>query len=228
MLKKLLPLFAGLLLTLSVYAAGVALRDDHPDTYTVVKGDTLWSISARFLTKPWLWPEVWQANPQIANPHLIYPGDVLNLVYVNGEPRLQLGGRGGLEPHVRATGLDESVPPISLSAIKQFLKRPWLFSEADFKRLPYVVALEENQLRGVNGQFAYVRGLDAKSGDRFAIARPTVIYRDVPAKYPWPDPPRTETVEPLADHGGVTMTSLWNQIEFQHTYWRHSEVLAMS
>ena len=225
MLKKLLPLFAGLLLTLSVFAAGVVLKDDHPTTYTVVKGDTLWGIAERFLAKPWLWPEVWQANPQIENPHLIYPGDVINLVYVNGEPRLQLGGRGGVEPHVRATALDESIPPISLSAIKQFLRRPRLFSEKEYKHLPYVVAIEENQLRGVNGQFVYVRGLDAKPGQRYAIARPTVIYRDVPARYPWPDMPRKQTAEPLDEHMGVTVTSLWNEIEFQHTYWDHSEIL---
>ena len=74
---------------------------NHPDTYTVRKGDTLWSISARFLQRPWEWPEVWQANPQVANPHLIYPGEVLSLAYLNGQ--LRVTGDGGFGPHVRAT-----------------------------------------------------------------------------------------------------------------------------
>ena len=86
MLKKSLALLAGLLVTVAVYAAGAQLRAGHPDTYVVKKGDTLWDISARFLQKPWLWPEIWQANPQVHNPHLIYPGDVLNLAYGNRGP----------------------------------------------------------------------------------------------------------------------------------------------
>ena len=89
MLKKLPALFAGLLVALTAFAVNESeLRNDHPDTYTVKRGDTLWDISARFLKKPWLWPEIWQANPQVENPHLIYPGDVLNLSYLNGRARL--------------------------------------------------------------------------------------------------------------------------------------------
>src|SRR3954462_14987714 len=93
MLKKLPAVVAGMVLTLSAFAASVELAKDHPDTYVVRKGDTLWSISARFLQRPWEWPEVWQANPQVHNPHLIYPGDVLNLASLNGRPALSVAGQ---------------------------------------------------------------------------------------------------------------------------------------
>ena len=59
----------------------LAINPDHPETYTVVKGDTLWDISGKFLSEPWRWPDLWKNNPQIQNPHLIYPGDRVSLVY---------------------------------------------------------------------------------------------------------------------------------------------------
>ena len=66
----------------------IAVRPSHPESYTVVEGDTLWDIAASFLEDPWVWPQIWDVNPQIANPHLIYPGDVISLVFVDGRPRL--------------------------------------------------------------------------------------------------------------------------------------------
>src|SRR6185312_1724510 len=89
MLKKLLAVSAGLLLTLTVYAAAVEWAEHHSDRYIVKKGDTLWDISAHFLKKPWLWPEIWQVNPQVKNPHLIYPGD--ELVIAGGGVRHGVG-----------------------------------------------------------------------------------------------------------------------------------------
>ena len=81
MIRKLMHLiFAAIMLTGVVLARDVAVRSDHPDEYVVIKGDTLWDISGRFLDKPWQWPSIWNANPQIENPHLIYPGDVVSLV----------------------------------------------------------------------------------------------------------------------------------------------------
>ncbi len=67
----------------------IALAPDAPERYTVVKGDTLWGISARFLRDPWRWPDVWDFNPQIENPHLIYPGDIIVMTYQNGQPVLR-------------------------------------------------------------------------------------------------------------------------------------------
>ncbi len=175
MLKKLLAVSAGLLLTLTVYAATVEWADHHPDRYVVQKGDTLWDISARFLKKPWLWPEIWQDNPQVRNPHLIYPGDEL---VINGR---HLGhGAGSIGPHMRATPYEEAIPPIPLSALKQWLKNTRIVGEDAYKHAPHVVGIEENQLRGAAGQLIYIRGLDAEPGTKLALVRPTGRYYDMP------------------------------------------------
>ncbi|WP_130620685.1 LysM peptidoglycan-binding domain-containing protein [Dyella amyloliquefaciens] len=169
MIRKSIGLLAGMLVTVAVYAAGAQLRADHPDTYTVRKGDTLWAISARFLSKPWLWPEIWQANPQVQNPHLIYPGDVLNLSFING-PRV------GLQPRVRTEG--DAIPAIPLSELHMFLKEMRVLDSNEVSALPYVVGFEEADLRGTVGRNVYVRHLDAQPGQRFVIVRPTQVFRN--------------------------------------------------
>ena len=148
------------LLTVTTFAAAQGMRGDHPDTYVVVRGDTLWGIAGRFLDKPWLWPEIWQANPQIGNPHLIYPGDVVSLAYLN---------RVTLQPGPRP----ETIAPInaiSLSDIEPFLKdRSIVF---DFEQLPYVLGYEDARLRGSVDRNIYVTGLaDAQPGQRYAVLR---------------------------------------------------------
>jgi hypothetical protein len=161
-----LALVGTLLLTLTTYAVAADLREGHPNTYIVRKGDTLWDISARFLKQPWLWPEVWQANPQIRNPHLIYPGDAINLAYLNGEPRLELE---------RGVSIGPAIDAIPLSEVQDFLKPLRVVDHV--KDLPYVVGIEEDHLRSASGQLVYARGIpNAQVGDMFAIVRPTVKY----------------------------------------------------
>jgi len=168
MIKKIIVLLAGMLVTVAVYAAGAQLRANHPDSYTVRRGDTLWDISAKFLSKPWLWPEIWQANPQVRNPHLIYPGDVLNLSFING-PRLRL------QPQVHPEG--DAVTAIPLSELKMFLKDMRVMDSNAVRSAPYVVGLEESRLRGAVGQNIYVRGLQGEPGQRWAIVRPSHVFR---------------------------------------------------
>ena len=147
------------------------LRPDHPDTYVVQKGDTLWDISGRFLEKPWLWPELWRANPQIENPHLIYPGDTLRLVYIDGQPALVLergdaartykvspGRDEKLEPRVRATPLETAIPAISLDAIQGFLVQNRVVAPAILEGAPYVVDGESERLVLGGGDRLYARG----------------------------------------------------------------------
>ena len=171
MLKRLshasLIVAATALLTVATHAIAQDLAEGHPDTYVVQEGDTLWSIAGKFLQRPWLWPEIWQANPQVANPHEIYPGDVISLAY--GERTVAT---------VQAGPRPASVSPVNtipLHEIEPFLKD--LRVVDGFEHMPYVVALEENRLRASSGNVAYVRGLtNARPGERFTVVRPTVRY----------------------------------------------------
>lgn len=167
MLKRLLAVFTATFIALAGIAYAAELRQDHPSTYVVRKGDTLWDISAKFLQKPWLWPEIWQANPQVKNPHRIYPGDVLSLVYVGGRPYLSSSG-----PQIK-TG--DAVGAIPLSQIEPFLKELTIIN--DVRSYPYVIGLEEDRLRSTSGQVVYVRGFtNAQPGQVVQIARPIQDY----------------------------------------------------
>ncbi len=167
MLKRLLAVFTATFIALAGIAFAAELRQDHPSTYVVRKGDTLWDISAKFLQKPWLWPEIWQANPQIKNPHRIYPGDVLSLVYIGGRPYLSSSG-----PQIK-TG--EAIGAIPLSQIEPFLKE--LTVVDDVRSYPYVIGLEEDRLRSTSGQVVYVRGMSgAQPGQVVQLARPIQDY----------------------------------------------------
>ncbi|AWH18340.1 peptidoglycan-binding protein LysM [Stenotrophomonas sp. ZAC14D2_NAIMI4_7] len=162
MLLRFRTVVAAAMLTVAAYATAVEVNGGHPDTYVVRKGDTLWDIAGRFLQKPWLWPEIWQANPQIANPHLIYPGDVLSLAYLD-----RVTAKPGPRQEAPVTG-------VPLAQVEPFLKQ--LSVVDSIEGLPYVVGLEDNRLRATGGQTAYVRLADAQPGQRWAVVRPTVRY----------------------------------------------------
>jgi len=173
-------IFAALF-AVSLYAADVVLNPEHPDRYVVVKGDTLWDISAMFLRDPWLWPEVWYVNPQIANPHLIYPGDILNLVYVDGQPQLRMT-RGyptvDLAPQIREQSLDNAIPTIPIDAIRPYLTRSLVVSAKEMEAAPYVVASAgEHVITGVSDR-VYVRGIDDRETSVYDIFKPGGPYID--------------------------------------------------
>ena len=67
-------------------AATCEFRPNAPDQHLVVRGDTLWDISGKFLEHPWCWPQVWGMNQdQIRNPHWIYPGEQLRIPAGSGQ-----------------------------------------------------------------------------------------------------------------------------------------------
>lgn len=182
-------LLALLLLAVGGLAqAEVQLKEGHPDRYTVVKGDTLWDISGKFLSQPWKWPELWHANPQIENPHLIYPGDTLSLVYVDGQPRLVLNrgesrGTIKLSPQVRSTPLAQAIPAIPLEAINSFLLSNRIVdTPEEFQSKPYIVAGQAERVVSGAGDRIYARGAFADGQNAYGIFRQGKTYTDPETK----------------------------------------------
>lgn len=182
-------LVALLLLAASGLAqAQVDLREGHPDRYTVVRGDTLWDISGKFLRQPWKWPELWHANPQIQNPHLIYPGDTLSLVYVDGQPRLVLNrgesrGTIKLSPKIRSTPIAEAIPTIPLDKINSFLLANRIVDdEKTFTSAPYIVAGNAERIVSGTGDRIYARGKFADGQPAYGIFRQGKVYIDPKTK----------------------------------------------
>jgi LysM repeat protein len=172
-------------------AAGtVALRPGHPERHTVVKGDTLWGISGRFLQNPWQWPQVWKLNPQIKNPHLIYPGDVVALRYVDGKPELTVLRHEKLAPAVEPTAadgparptvklsprihaepLEKAIPTLPPNVIAPFLTQPLVVTETELEQAGYVGTGLDNRIALGNHSEFYARGLKDKSHEFYQIFR---------------------------------------------------------
>ena len=147
------------------------LAEDAPDEYVVQVGDTLWDIAATFLKDPWYWPEIWYVNPQVENPHLIYPGDVLALIYVDGAPRVtnQLGSSYRLSPEARETPLTEAITSVSYESVAAFLSRGIVIEKGEVESLPYIVSTKGDHLVAAAGNIVYVRGTGAQPGDRYNV-----------------------------------------------------------
>ena len=160
------------------FADELRLKPDRPDTYVVVRGDTLWDISAMFLEDPWRWPEIWHINPEIANPHLIYPGDRLTLVYRDGKPYLQLerGPSAGqpvvkLSPHARATKLSGAIPTVPTGVLNQFISQPRVLTQEEIDQAGYILAAESAHLISGTGAKIYARDLEMQSSENFSVFR---------------------------------------------------------
>ena len=180
----------SLLLLLTAWLPGssvgdeITLTESAPDRYVVVKGDTLWDISARFLRDPWRWPDIWGLNKdEIKNPHWIYPGDVILLDFTGMTPRLRLQGVDGatdwrlvvtkLSPTIRRQDLAESaIPSIPVDAITPFLTKPLVIDEREMGAAPLLVAGPENRVVLSAGDTAYARGVVYEDGTEWNVYRP--------------------------------------------------------
>jgi hypothetical protein len=161
-------------------AAAPEIADKAPDSYTVVKGDTLWGISGKFLKDPWRWPDIWRMNrDEIKNPHLIYPGDTIRLVMVEGQPRLELSRNSSantviVSPTTRITPLDaEAIPSIPARDIEAYLTKPLVTGPGGLDNAAQILSgrNRERVIRGT-GDIVYVVDIDPKAGDLWYIYRP--------------------------------------------------------
>ncbi|MDA0977176.1 MAG: LysM peptidoglycan-binding domain-containing protein [Proteobacteria bacterium] len=190
------------LLFTSIYAMaadiGSLLREDHPDQYMVKEGDTLWGIAGMFLTVPWYWPEIWHVNPEIKNPHLIYPGDEIVLKYVGGDPMLTLKRGPGertyklkpqqsvrqgdrfekLEPKVRMSPLSSAIPAIPLDAVASLMSTGRIVEEDTLSKAPYILAGRSERLIFGPGDQFYARGDWDEETSVYGIFRSGNTYKD--------------------------------------------------
>ena len=163
----------------------------HPRQYTVQKGDTLWDIANLFLKDPWFWPEIWYQNPQVDNPHLIFPGDVLTLIYVDGQPRIVVSKSGQgvqtgvavisddagplpvlkLSPKIRSESIEASIDTIPGDAIRQFLTKPRVVTKEELKDAPYILGSDDEHLILGQGNNVYIRGEIDKERVRYTVVR---------------------------------------------------------
>jgi hypothetical protein len=173
-------LFTTLAAVPSFSSQNVLINKDVPNSYTVVRGDTLWDISAVFLQDPWMWPEIWHANQQIDNPHLIYPGDVISLVYINGVPQLKIvrSRELKLSPEIRSLGHDDAISALPLNVISTFLSKTRVTDNATLNGAPYVLGGAERRiLVGMNDDF-YARGDFTANRLNYGIYRRGEPYMD--------------------------------------------------
>lgn len=181
MKKTILGFLAAVTFSANMVAEEPILRDDVPDTHTVVKGDTLWDISGTFLKNPWMWPEIWHVNAQIENPHLIYPGDVVRLVYFKGQPRLELDTSGRvykMTPEARVLSAGEAIETIPLDKINSWLSRSRVVGEKDLQTAPYILAGGDDHLIVGADDIAYARGNVQDKYSVYGIYREGQIFKD--------------------------------------------------
>lgn len=146
---------------LSTFSHALSLRADCPHRYTVQRGDSLWSISSRYLKNPWEWKTLWRANPNIQNPNRLYPGAVLILEYYHNTPYIRVLSNGTIKmsPNARPIAIEDEIPPIPLGDIKPFLNESLVLDEDVLSRAPYVVAYMGERMLGGQGDQVYVKGL---------------------------------------------------------------------
>jgi len=169
--------------TATIVNAGPALNPSAPKSYVVQRGDTLWGLANMFLRDPFLWPEIWYVNPQVQNPHRIYPGDTLQLASgSDGSTQIQLtrGPAARLQPLLRSASLGDNGPigTIPYDAIHAFLSKPGVLSRDEAKRAPYVLGIRNGHLiAGINHDL-YIKKLTANVGERYHVMHVDVPLRD--------------------------------------------------
>ena len=173
--KRIITLLVLSCLSFNSFADEILLQKNAPERHVVVKGDTLWGISGKFLKDPWQWPKVWRMNrEQIKNPHLIYPGDVVALDTSSGSPQLKLvRGTVVLEPGIVVEPLtEEAIQTISPSVITPFLSQPLLIENGQLDASPRIISGPDNRVILSPGTRVYVNEVKEGAGTHWNIYRP--------------------------------------------------------
>ncbi len=176
-----------------------AYRSDAPSRYIVKRGDTLWGIANKFLQNPARWREIWHANPRVSNPHLIYPGDIISYVTINGKRKLQVAGSNNtvreqytgkrtadgrpvytLTPGVQTEYMAEPIPTLPKSAVYPFMSKNKVLEPGISREYPYVIGQQDGgyiSLSGRNQIFARTED-DAFDSEEYDVFRETKILND--------------------------------------------------
>jgi hypothetical protein len=169
--KFTISLLLASLISFSSHADELRLQNNAPTRYTVVKGDTLWDISGKFLKDPWKWPQIWRMNKaEIKNPHWIYPGDIVVLDRSGATPKLSLISSGlntvKLSPKVRGTEIDDTgIPPIPASTINAFISQPFVMEKGALDNAPRILEAQEDRMILGAGDKAYATSDDSNVTD---------------------------------------------------------------
>jgi signal peptidase I len=200
-----------LLFSMNTWAADISIKPNHPDQYTVVKNDTLWDISGKFLQHPWQWPELWNQNKQIKDPNLIYPGDTIYFSMVNGKPQLSINrnpqqallatncilkeedyknGRkdfaldksGKLKPCIRESEIEKPIKLIPFHQIAKYLSSPKVLAENELNQSPYVVDVANDHVIGGPGDKIYIRAINEPTSTEYMVYRNGDTFIDAETK----------------------------------------------
>lgn len=155
----------------------IPLQPNPPSRYTVQRGDTLWGIAGKFLQRPWQWPDIWQVNPQIRNPHWIYPGDEIVFDWVAGRPRATLAEDRLFYPRLRETAAEEAIKLIPIDIIAPFLVSPHIVEADTLENAPYILEFDGQRLIAGAGDKIYVRAIEAPETLSYTVYRPGKTYR---------------------------------------------------
>ena len=192
---------AGMIISSPALAENLRIRPNAPARYTVKPGDTLWGISGKYLYRPWKWPALWNVNRrQIRNPHLIYPGQVLVLRYVNGRPVLGVERGSGiptikLHPQIRQIGSGYGISTLNVDFYRMFMKHPQFMTEEQIKDLPRIVGGNDGRVMFTTGDRIFVDGVSEDG--RYLVFR---VNRDLK------DPITGENLGKLVEFSGQVAT----------------------
>lgn len=201
-MRKIISLICLLLPTLALASLPrtgnvLDIRSDAPDRHIVVKGDTLWDISEKFFNDPWRWPHIWGLNKTtIADPHWIYPGDVIYLDRASGTlrigdpgttvaptiitlPNTDSGDIVRLSPKVRESqSMHDIIPSIPVKILAPFLSRPLVVEEGELSTAPTLIGAREGRVLLGTSDTGFVTAMPTDQGDQWQIYRPGKKFID--------------------------------------------------